>query len=235
MGSSPTRDRTRVPCVDRWLLNHRTTGGPPQWIILNGRRGVSCALPNIYNVPDLYPPDIGSAPPTPLPARLWQPQVSPDIATSPLGTSLQFPQPWAGRTALSVSQIGRHGRGMKSSPAWHLVSLSLPVARRCSGLRCLQKVEGILCSWHLEGTPVVRRAGWGPPSHSQGPSASDLLTVFATWPFPMKRSRQLQRIRLGFWTRRCSSATSLNLSGPAPPLLVHEGGELASRSLVESF
>ena len=29
--SSPTRDRTRIPCIGRWSLNHWTCQGSPSW------------------------------------------------------------------------------------------------------------------------------------------------------------------------------------------------------------
>ena len=30
---SPTRDRTRVPCIGRWILNQQTTRKVPQWFL----------------------------------------------------------------------------------------------------------------------------------------------------------------------------------------------------------
>ena len=32
--SSPTRDRTRVPCIGRWILDHWTTREVPGWVTL---------------------------------------------------------------------------------------------------------------------------------------------------------------------------------------------------------
>ena len=34
VGSSLTRDQTRVPCIGRWILNHCATGEVPDFIFL---------------------------------------------------------------------------------------------------------------------------------------------------------------------------------------------------------
>lgn len=41
----------------------------------------------------------------------------------------------------------------------------------------------------------------------------DLWTVLPTWPLPVKRSRQLSKIRLDFLTHKCISAASMTPRG----------------------
>ena len=53
VGSSHTRDRNRVPCIARWILNHWTTGKPWLLSILNcSQSDLRCAV-SIKHMPDI--------------------------------------------------------------------------------------------------------------------------------------------------------------------------------------